>query len=61
MAFKKIELSDSDWIEIYYALGDKADNIKRGGYGPEHKKGQNKEWRGHLHLIMEKIAEKVKV
>jgi hypothetical protein len=61
MASKKIELTDAEWTEIYYALSDKADAIKRGSYGPQDKRGQNKEWIGILKGAMAQIADKVKV
>lgn len=49
------------WVEIYYAIEDKARRIKAGEYGPEEKRGDNKRWIEDLQEIMHRIASEVEV
>jgi hypothetical protein len=49
------KLSDSDWVEIYYALDSVATRVERGEYGPEDKEGDDEEWISHLRDIMSVI------
>ena len=49
-----MNLSDEDWIEIYYALESKAIAIEHGAYADD-KRGK-KRWIRHLREIMNKIG-----
>ena len=55
------KLSNSDWVEVYYALDGLAHRIERGEYGPEDKPGDDEEWIAHLRDIMSVIQRSVNV
>ena len=61
MASTSIDLIDDDWVEIYYALMDKAKRIREGGMGPQMKRGDNKRWAEHLEEIAARISNEVTV
>ncbi len=50
-----VDLTDDQWQEVYYALGDKVEMIKKGHYGPEDRKGENRRWMRDIREIMEEI------
>jgi hypothetical protein len=53
--------TQDQWVEIYYALEDKARRIKNGEYGPEEKRGDNKRWIEDFEEIMARISDEVDV
>jgi hypothetical protein len=50
-----INLTVSDWQEIYYAIDTKLDCVKAGRYGSL-TDAENKRWEEHLQSILEKIG-----
>lgn len=53
---KQVQLSETEWREVYYALGDKATRIDRGELGPDGMDGvSNVEWSEQLQSIAQKI------
>lgn len=53
--------TDEQLGEIYYALETKVDLIKKGYFGPEEKRGENKRWIEDLEEMMAVISDEVDV
>jgi len=49
-------LTKEDWVEIYYALDTKRDQIENGDFGEGEGGDENEDWIAHLDAIMEKIG-----
>ena len=58
--FKSIELSLSDWHEIYYSVDSKLDLLKKGQFGSPNSPGIA-EWISQLKGILKELARHVKV
>lgn len=56
-----LELAESDWVEVYYALDDKITLIEAGNYGKTDRKVNVKEWLTQLKSIRDRIADNVTV
>jgi len=61
MASTNIDLADDDWVEIYYALVDRAKVVREGGMGPGGERGENERWAEHLEAIAARISDEVTV